>query len=101
MSVVGFSFSPTAQASLAERALTPASTSRDPPGMATRDQVLPFQCSVRSPPTAHASVADTALTPFRWLLTEDVVGVDGLGTLLQEWPFQCTISVAYLLRLGQ
>ena len=94
---------PTAQASVAESALTPYSVVDAPltVGLCTRDHFLPFQCrtivvdisvdaSGVSDPAAQTSVAETAVTPKRRL---DTVLGSGLATLDHFLPFQCMISV--------
>jgi hypothetical protein len=88
----------TTQALAGEVALTPR---REPlplgPGLATRDQEVPFQCKISgmgpagasTSPTAQASVAEVAATAAR----EDSVPGLGLATRDQAVPFQCKISV--------
>src|SRR5690348_2595740 len=96
--ISGFSWSPTAQISVAETAVT-ARRLMPPPlalaiGAATVDQAVPFQRSMMAPPpaagvpTAHTSLAATAVTP--WSAVRP-----GLGTTDQLAPFQCSINDSY------
>ena len=86
---------PTAQALLAEVAVTASSLLSVPgAGLATWDHFVPFQRRIRvrwdteleASPTAQALVADTASTALR-------SPVPGLGCCTQAVPFQCSISV--------
>src|SRR5215471_3375209 len=77
---------PTAQASLADSALTPLSSLCPATGMGTCCQAAPFQCSTKElklgwVPTAQASEGESALTPRRFaerfvtgLLPADAIG---------------------------
>src|SRR5690348_6959560 len=96
--ISGFSWSPTAQISVAETAVT-ARRLMPPPlaltiGAATVDQAVPSQCSMMSPPpaagvpTAHTSLAATAVTPWSAVCP-------GLDTTDQLVPFQCSINDSY------
>jgi hypothetical protein len=93
---------PTAQALLAEVAVTPLSApTRACAGLATRFHVLPFHCKITVcglvelrkqsavQPTAQALCAETAATLLRELFCPGL----GLGTRFQVVPFQCKISV--------
>src|SRR5262249_53770865 len=86
---------PTAQASVAETALTPSSCLSPVPGlgMLTCDQPVPFQCKARvlGPklvPTAQASARERALPPVS---RAKLPGL-GLGTRFQVVPFQCKVK---------
>jgi len=91
---------PTAQALLEEVAATSARVLPVPGlGLATRDQVLPFQwaisvCKLAQPvvvhvlPTAQASLEEVAATPERGSLEPG----SGLATRDHVVPFQCSIS---------
>ena len=85
--VVGIDHEPTAQALLAEVAVT---ASREPVtwGLLAWRQVVPFQCRMRAPvdsalPTTQALSAEVAVTPLR-----RAAGL-GLGIRLHVVPFQC------------
>src|SRR5215469_470917 len=94
--------SPTAQASVGERAVT-ALSSLSPAlglGLLTRDQVVPLQCRVSVGlgvksmgwpkfPTAQASVGESALTPRSWLNLRPGCG---LLTRDQVVPFQSRVT---------
>ena len=90
----------TAQALAAEVALTPR---RPPlplgPGLGTRDQVVPFQCKIRSwgpvdaAPTAQPFVDEVALTLNKVPM---VAFGPGLATRDQAVPFQCMISAFHV-----
>src|SRR5258708_24373878 len=97
---------PTAQASLAETAATPARSEPAGPGLGTRFQVLPFQRRIRVFPLAFvkqlvqptaqallAEVAEVAATPLR---PASAPGL-GLGTRFQVLPVQRPIRVLWLL----
>src|SRR5215472_18465027 len=87
---------PTAQASVAETALTPLSCLLAvAPGLGTLvcDQAVPFQCKARLSgpklvPTAQALVRERALTPVSWAKLPGL----GLGTCDQAVPFQCKVK---------
>src|SRR5712692_5982199 len=80
---------PTAQTSLlasaetASRPLTPLKA-----GLETMLQVVPSQCSTRSPPTAQTLFDETTVTPLR--LPPSFSGP--VVSILQLVPFQCSIN---------
>jgi hypothetical protein len=82
-------YSPTAQALVAEVAVTAMNPGRLP-GLGTRDQAVPFQCKILAP-TAQALVGEVALT----LNSGPTEAGLGLGTRDQAVPFQCRISALY------
>src|SRR5215471_9654486 len=82
---------PTAQALVAERAVTPSRLPMLRAGAGTRVHAVPFQCSIRAPvlpPTAQALASEVAATPLR----AAAAGRAGPGTCRQAVPFQCSIS---------
>jgi hypothetical protein len=88
---------PTAQALVAEVAVTPRKLGPAGVGLNTRDQAVPFQCKIRSPwlaeaksaPTAQALAGEVALT-----LNSGPTMELGLGAAIRDQtvPFQCKIS---------
>src|SRR5436305_4779822 len=89
--------SPTAQISLVETAATPL---RKPACLVlTMRQLEPFQCSMSGGvlsavfPTAQTSLVETAATPRRASLELTL----GLDTTLHALPFQCSVSVCWLV----
>ena len=68
-------------------------------GLAIRNQVVPFQCKIRSwgpvdaAPTAQPFVDEVALTLNK---VPKVAFGPGLGTRDQAVPFQCTISAFHV-----
>ncbi len=88
---------PTAQALVAEVAVTPRKLGPAGVGLNTRDHAVPFQCKIRSPwlagaksaPTAQALAGEVALTLNSGPTME--LG-PGAATRDQAVPFQCKIS---------
>ena len=91
-------YSPTAQALVAEVAVTARSPGR-PAGLGTRDQAVPFQYKIRAwaveakfAPTAQALADEVALTLNRGPTVELGLGV---ATRDQAVPFQCKINPSH------
>src|SRR5262249_28611241 len=99
---------PTAQTFVGERAVTadrPLPCAPDTSCVGLIAHSVPFQCSARACstppwsmeyPAVQASFAESALTAQRMIWPES--GGFGLGTTLHFLPFQCSITVAYVVK---